>query len=330
MTLKRGIIVALVLVLLAGCAAQQAAAPTATPTPALTSIRLPVGYVPNVQFTPLYVAIDKGYFRDEGLDVSLDYSMETDNVALVGANKLPFAVVSGEQVLLGRAQDLPIVYVMSWYRDYPVGVVSLTSENILKPADLSGKKIGIPGLYGASYIGFEALLSAGGIKESDVTLDSVGYNQIEGLTSGQEQAAVIYVTNEPIQLESEGYQVNVMGVSDYLAMVSNGLITNEQTLQQNPDLVKRMIRAFIRGIQYTVDNPDEAYQITTRYVDSLSTADQTVQKAILNATIKLYQTDPWGQSDPQAWDNMQKVLLDMTLLKSPLDLSQVFSNDYLP
>ena len=329
MTSKRALIFALIAAVLAACASQ-AAAPTSTSAPVLTTIHLPVGYVPNVQFAPLYVAIDKGYFRDEGLDVSLDYSMETDNVALVGANQLPFAVVSGEQVLLGRAQELPIVYVMSWYRDYPVGVVSLASENITKPADLKGKKIGIPGLYGASYIGLEALLAAGGIKESDVTLDSIGYNQIESLTSGQDQAAVIYVTNEPIQMQSEGYQVNVFGVSDYLAMVSNGLITNEQTLQENPDLVKKMTRAFLHGIQDTIANPDEAYQITTKYVDSLSEADQTVQKAILNATIKLYQTAPWGYTDPQAWENMQKVLLNMSLLKTPLDLSQVYSNDYLP
>lgn len=320
----------LILLTTLGLAACTSNAPTQVATPTLTAIRLPVGYIPNIQFAPLYVAIEKGYYRDEGLEITLDYSMETDNVALVGANSLPFAVVSGEQVLLGRAQGLPITYVMAWYRDYPVGVTAPASLGLRQPADLRGRRVGIPGLYGANYIGFRALLSAGGVPEEAVHLESIGFNQVEALISGQVEAAVVYVTNEPIQLRARGYDVDVLRVADYLSLVSNGLITNEQTLRNNPDLVRRMIRATLRGIQDVVHNPEEAYTISQRYVEALAQTDRQVQMDVLKTSIGLWQQDPWGYSDPQAWDNMERILREMGLLTQPLDVTQAFSNDYLP
>src|SRR5450759_93372 len=259
--------------LLAACTSRATPQVNTSPTAAtsangnsLVHVRLPVGYIPNIQFAPLYVAIDKGYFKQAGLDVTLDYSTEIDNVTLVGTNNLQFAIASGDQILPARAQGIPVVYVMAWYQGYPVGIASKTAQGIKAPKDLAGKKIGIPILSGASYIGFRALLNAGGLTEKDVSLETVGFNQVETLTTDREQAIVIYVTNEPIVLQSQGTTVNVLRVSDYIKMVSNGLITNETTIKDNPDLVKHMVQAILHGLQDTINNPDEAYQISKNYI----------------------------------------------------------------
>lgn len=301
--------------------------PTATTD--LIPIRLPVGYIPNVQFAPLYVAIEKGYFHQAGLEVSLDYSRETDGMALVGANEIQFAIVSGEQVPLARAQGLPVEYVMQWYQKYPVGVVSLAEKNIQSPTDLRGKKIGIPGLYGASYIGFKAILSASGLKESDVTLDSIGFTQAEALVDHLEDAVVIYVTNEPINLTKQGYRVNVITAPENV-LVGNGLITNQKTIDSNPDIVKGMVKATLAGIEYTIAHPDEAFEICKKYVDNLTSADQELQKAVLAASIELWKTGKPGVSDQKTWERMIQLLVDMKLIKASIEATSLFTNQYLP
>ncbi|MFZ2098208.1 MAG: ABC transporter substrate-binding protein [Anaerolineales bacterium] len=311
----------IVLIFLTGCV---------NASKSLVHIRLPLGYIPNIQFAPLYVAVDKGYFTQVGIDIEFDYSMETDAVALVGANALQFAVVSGDQVLLARAQGLPVVDVLAWYQDYPVSVVSKSGNGILKPSDLKGKHIGLPGLYGTSYIGLRALLSAADLKESDVTLDSVGYNQVEILVTDQDQAVVVYTTNEPIQLRAMGYQIDEIRVKDYAHLVSNGLITNETTISQYPNLIRAMNQAILKGIADTIANPDQAFQISLKYVEGLSQADQAVQKQVLTTSIEFWKAEVLGYSDPAAWQNTQQVLLDMGLLTKPMDVTKAFSNDFLP
>ena len=313
----------LVLLLLTACGGK-------APAKSLTQIRLPLGYIPDIQFAPLYVAVQKGYFRDAGIQVTFDYSMETDITALVGADQLQFGVVSGEQVLLARAQGLPIVCVTAWYQQYPVSVVAKFDQNIHKPSDLRGKTIGLPGLYGANYIGLRALLHAGGLRESDVKLDSIGYTQVEALAGDREQAVSVYTNNEPLQLRSQGYNLTELRVADYVQLASNGLIANEKTISQNPELVRGMVKAFLQGLADTIADPAAAYTISKAYVENLAQLDPVLQKQKLATVIQLWKADRLGYSQPKSWESMQSVLLDMGLLTKPLDLPKAYTNGFLP
>lgn len=306
-----------------------AAAPASPTAPvALRHIRLPMGYIPSVQYASLYVAVDQGYFAEEGLEIEFDYSFETNGVQLVGAGELPFALVSGEQVLLARAQELPVVYVMAWFQKFPVAVVAKASAGLDAPADLRGKKIGVPVLEGASYVGLLALLEAAGLSPEDVTLEVVGFQQVAALEAGQVDAAVVYSNNEPIRLAAQGQQLSVIQVSDYAALAANGVLTNETTMAQEPELVRRFVRAMTRGVQTALADPDQAYLISKKYVEALK--DDAVEQQVLAATLDLWRAERIGLAQAGAWENMQAALLDAGLLAQPLDLSQAYTNDFVP
>ncbi|HSL44898.1 MAG TPA: ABC transporter substrate-binding protein [Anaerolineales bacterium] len=303
---------------------------SANETGELTKISLPMGYVPNIQFAPMYVAMEKGYFREAGLDVDLDYKFETDGVALVGAGDLPFAVVSGEQVLLARAQGLPVVYVAAWYQEYPVSVVAKSEVQVLIPQDLAGKKIGLPGLFGANYIGLRALLFEAKMSEEDVTLDSIGFNQVELLAAGEQDVIVGYTANEPIQLRARGIPVTEIRVADYVQLASNGILASEKVIAEDPELVRAFVSAFLKGLADTIADPDEAFELSEAHIPNFSDLDAAVQREVLATSIEQWQAERLGYSNPQAWENMRNVLLEMGLVTEELDLSKAFTNEFIP
>ena len=306
-----------VVVILAGCGSQE------------TAVRVPMGYVASVQFAPWYVAVERGYFTDEGLEIEFDYSWETNGVRLVGAGELPFAVASGDQVLLARAQGLPIASVANWWRRFPVAVVALEGSGISQPGDLAGHPVGIPETFGASYIGWRALGSSVGIEDEDVQLEVIGYTQPASLIEGLVDAAVVYANNEPIQLEQQGYDVISFAVADYAGLVSNGIITNEETIRDNPELVEAFVRAFVHGLSDTLADPDAAFEICRDYVEGLD-ENEDVQRAVFDATLEYWQGEPLCASDLATWQETATVMLEAGLLSTDVDAEESFSNAFLP
>ncbi len=301
-----------------------------TDTPAETAksiqIRLPMGYIPDPQYAPFYVAVEKGYFAEEGIDLEFDYSFETDGMALVGANELPFAIVGGDQVILARAQGVPAVYVFEWFQRYPIAVVSKAEMGIETPQDMAGHTIGLPGFFGASYVGFAGLLSANDMTQDDVEALEVGFTQVETLLSDQADAVVVFANNEPIQLQNLGEDVNVIQVADYIDMVFNGIVTNEETLANNPELVERFLRPIRRGLVDTLADPDAAYEISKKYVEGLDDS----RREVLEASLPLWQAETLGLTEAASWEKTQEILLELGFLDGPVDdLAAGYTNEFV-
>jgi NitT/TauT family transport system substrate-binding protein len=321
------LILAILSVIAVSACSGGAAAPTPTSSP--EKVTLAMGFIPNVQFTPFYVAVNKGYFTDEDLEIEFDYGMETDLLNLVGTDSLQFAVASGDQVILARGQGLPVVYVMTYFHRFPVAVVSLEDLPLEEPADLIGHSVGIPGLWGASYIGWLALLDAAGIDEGDIPLESIGYTQVASLTENQVDAAVVYAANEPVQLRQAGYAPNIIYVADYMNLVSNGIITNEKTIAEKPELVGRLVRAVLRGVRYTIDHPEEAFEICLEYVPEAGGENRGTQMAVLEESIKFWDSETLGYSDPSNWEMSQDFMVEAGLAETKTAVEDMFTNDFI-
>jgi NitT/TauT family transport system substrate-binding protein len=250
-------------------------------------------------------------------------------VQLVAAGELPFAVASGDQVILARSQGLPVVYITEWWQRFPVAVVSLAEQGIQTPADLAGHSIGVPELFGASYIGWQALLNTTGLNAAQVTLETIGYSQVSSLVEGRVEAAVVYANNEPVLLKEDGHAINLIEVADFADLASNGLITSEKVIAERPELAHRFVRAFLRGVSDTLAEPEAAFGISTGYVEGLA-ENADFGKAVLYATLPYWQADRLGYSDATTWEQSQQVMRDAGLLDEPSAVDGLFSNAFLP
>ena len=301
------------------------------------AVTMAMPYIPNVQFAPFYIADKKGYYAAEGLKVSFDYNFQTDVVERVTQGTVQFGNASGPDVLLARAQGRPIVSVATYSQRFPVVFFSKAEANIKTPADLKGKSVGIPGHFGASYTGLLALLYANQLKESDLNVQDIGFAQVAALSEGKVQVASGYGNNEPVQLREQGVAVNVIRVSDYFPLASDGIITSEKLAAEQPEAVRGFVRATLRGMQDVINNPDEAFTIALEYVKELKSADaatQKLQRTVLQETLPYWQSDltksqGLGFTDEASWKATHTFLRDSGLLKQDVDVSKAFSNGFL-
>lgn len=310
--------------------------PTAAPAAAQTPMTLAMPFIPNVQFAYYYVADKKGYFAAEGLNVTFDYNFETDVVQRVANGTVQFGMASADSVLLARAQGAPVQTVATISQQFPVVFFSKAEQNVTTPADFvrEGVTVGVPGRFGANWIGLQALMYSQNIPIERVQVQEIGFAQVAALSEDKITVAAGYGNNEPIQLERQGFKLNVVRVSDSFPLASDGIVVSERLANEQPELVRKFVRASLRGMQDVIANPDEAFQIALEYIPEARRGDPELQRAVLQATLPFWQSDltareGLGFTDAASWEATHRFLRDSNLLKSDVDLSKAFRNDFV-
>ncbi len=309
------------------CACSTPAAPAT-----LTDIVVGMPYIPNIQFAHFYMAQQKGYFADAGLRVTFDYNFENDVVQRLATNNgIQFALASADTVLLARAKGLPITAVMATSQEFPIAFMSKATTPLANPTDLIGKTIGIPGRFGASYIGLQALLRAGQIDESQVEIKEIGFNQVPLLLNDSVQVISGYANNEPLQLVRAGTPVSVLRVADFAPIASDHLIINTAYSTANTSTVAKFVAALQKGMRVVADDPAAAYDASLSFIPEADPINRDVSIEILQATITMWNADATtlGQINPAKWEQTHSLLRAIGLLAQDIDVSTAYDVTYV-
>lgn len=296
------------------------------------TVRVGLGYLPDVQFAPFYAALERGFYAEEGLEVEFQHGFSSELYPLLLQGQLDFVVADAEDVVTLRAGDpegTRLRYVMALFQEVPNAIFSLDEAEITEPADLAGKRIGIPGLFGSSYTAFQAVLRAADLSEADVSVEQIGFTQLEAVVSGRVDAALGFLNNEPLVLESQGVPVRVIPAGPYTPAPGTGVIATEGVLGEG-DLARRFLRASQRGVAYTLTDPEGAFRASRAFVENLDEA----RLEVLRATLPLWRS-PYsrengvGFSDPAKWEGLLTLLAETGRLTTRLPAETFFTNEYL-
>jgi len=234
----------------------------ATATSAQTPIKFSLDFKFEGPAAPFVVAIDKGYFKVEGLDVTIDTaggSLEPINRVASGTYDMGFGDINSLIKFRDANPGTPIKAVYMVYNKPPFSIVGRKSRGVSSPKDLEGKKLGAPPPDGA-YAQWPIFVKANEIDASKVTIVSVGFPVREPmLASGEVDAITGFSFSSYINLKDRGVPANditVLLMADHgVNLYGNVIMVNPKFAAEKPDAVKGFLRAFTKGLHATVKNP---------------------------------------------------------------------------
>ena len=298
-----------------------------------TALTVGLGYIPSVQFAPFYLAQQRGWYAEQGLTVTFENKIDPDLVPLVGQGAIDVGVADGTSVIPAVSQEIPIKYIATIYGTYPSIVFSKTSSGIETAADLAGKKIGIPGKFGSSWVMLQALLGSVQLTPDDVTIvEYPDFGQGVAVQAGAVDAATGFANNEPVQLERSGEQATVLHVDRIVALPGPGLIAGTATLDAKTEAIRAFVAQTLRAMEAISADPKVGLDAAIAAVPELA-ADRDLQADILAATIITWHDPtgsvPLGSIDRAGWEASIQYLAGIGMVPDPVMVDDAVRDDLI-
>jgi NitT/TauT family transport system substrate-binding protein len=315
----RRLLLLLIAALLVGCTA----APSPTPSVSLRQVTLLLGFRPDVQFAPFYLAQQAGYFADAGLDVTIEFKDGADLMRLVADGQAEFGVADATDVMISRTAGIPVKYISTLYDHFPVALIGPSGKVPSDPSELAGLRIGTPGEFGSSWHALRALLDAGGLAVGDVTIrEYPQFNQVDGLLNGDVDLITGFRNNEPLRLEAQGMSVDLLTVDEIAPLPGPGLIVADGLLASDAAMATEFARAIVRALKAIAANPETGLDAAVAAVPAIG-EDRATALAVLDATVELWSQD--GAIDQAVWTSGYATLLRLSFIDGSVPVDEMTS-----
>ena len=297
----------------------------------VSEVKLALDWYPNANHIGLYLAEENGYFEDENLKVTI-YTPSDPSTVLqtVASGADDFGMNYQPDVLIARSEGVPVVSVLGMVQHPLNSMMALQSSGNESPKDLKGKKVGYPGIPW-NEDALNTMLQSDGLSGiDDVELVNVGWELGSSLISETVDAIIgAYFTHESIVLENEGHPVNVMrmeewGVPDYYELV---MVTSEDYLSKNPDIVERFTRAVSKGYTDAISDPQSGVDVLKKHAPEI---DESVDRPGADLLQDLWKGKGgnFGTQEEIKWVSFAEWMKKRGIINEDIDPKIAFTDKY--
>lgn len=289
-------------------------------------------FSPSGQHVPLYLAIEMGFYAEEGLNVEIRSGGGSSEVlGTLAAGQLDFAYAGSDSAITLIRQDAPIKSVMDIWATHPAVLYALPETDLDEPSDLEGKSL-LEEEGSGDDIRNAIFMERNGVDRSQVDIRTLG--QVDAvnalLLAGQVDVVQGFVNDSTIALEFElGEEIPQLLMADWgLNTVARGIYVNNSMIESNPDTIAAFVRATIRSYEYTRDNLDEAVQV---FVDRFPEQDADFIRAAVERTLDLVDFDNLFSHDEARFRETEDLFIEAGVLEARADdVNVYFTNEFLP
>lgn len=299
----------------------------------LEKVKVILDWTPNTNHTGIYVAKEKGYFKDLGLDVEIIQPSEGSSLQLVSAGKGDFAITYQEDLTYARTSDspMPVKAIATIIQHNTSGFASPKEKNIKTVKAFEGKVYG--GFGGPSEKAIlQAVMEKAGADFSKLTTVDVGTEDFFIATKNNLDFEWTFEGWTNISAKLRNFDINYIPLRelderlDYYTPI---IASSESTLNEKSDMVKKFMEATSKGYEFAINNPEESAEILVKEVPEID-KDLAVESQKFLA--KEYKSDAnrWGEMKDSVWDNYTQFMLEYKLINKDMKASEAYTNEFLP